>query len=373
MILMNKNEPVAILDYIDSTPTGYKKIINDNGIPLGTKGLNEEQEKILFTHWYKSRSIPNIRPNLTKIEQKLGMDIAEALSKSMNISITDTYWVKEEDSLATWEDINYHDNGFDMVLAKYYADEDILFSPSPDFTTDGVMEKFWYTSCNIPYLAKIDNKYGNRLSANEIVYFQIAANVGIQSTPYVSGILNNQNYCACPCFISNSNENYVSAMQVKHSDFSLTSENLIKYFSNKLGFEKEIKEMITLDCLFHNTDRHEKNFGYIVKEDGSLQFVPMFDNGFCLGVNRDINNAVTDGDMKLFNDKRIYILKRYGVPLDIDKNDCLHILQSIYEKFGINESLYESAKRDLDFGLNLIAELNKSYLIENENISEFEL
>ena len=362
MMLMNQNTPVALLDFVGDIPIGYKKIIDKNKIPLGTIGVNKEHEKILFSHWFKSRAIPNIRPNLEKIEQKLGINISEATINSMCLSITDTYWIKNNSEIDfCWEDINYHDNGFDMVFAKYYAGENVIFSKSPDFTTDGVMEKFWYTSCGIPYLAKIDNKYGNCLSANEVVYFQIAANIGVSSTPYIEGLLNDQKYCASPCFISNSKENYVSAMQVKHNDFKLTSENLVKYFSDNLGFEKEIKEMITLDCFLHNTDRHEKNFGYIEKENGLLQFVPMFDNGFCLGVNRSPENSVTDSDMKLFNDKRIDILKRYGTLLDIDRNTCFSILKNVYENFGISENLYSSAKKDLDYGFDIIADYQKIF------------
>lgn len=50
--------------------------------------------------------------------------------------------------------------------------------------------------------------------------------------------------------------------------------------------------MITLDCILHNTDRHEKNFGYLIDSNKNCSFVPLFDNGFCLGTNRVANDYV---------------------------------------------------------------------------------
>lgn len=372
MILMFQDTPVAKLRCNKFKPIGYEEIYDKNKLPLGTKGFNDEQEKILFSHWYNSRAIPQTRPNLLDVENKLGMEINEAIIKSMAISITDCYWIKEDNLDCInlkWKDINYHNNGFDLTFANYYASNKIIFSKSPDFTTDGIMEKFWYLSSGIAYLAKIDNKYGNRLIANELVYNDIAKSLNINTTPYVLGKLNDVDFCASPCFVKNENENYISAMQIKHSNFSLSSENLLRYFSTELGFEKEIKEMIFLDCLLHNVDRHEKNFGFIKNSD-EIRFVPMFDNGFCLGVNHGRNKKVTDADMKLFNDKRKDILYRYSINKDVDELFCQNILKKYYEELNIEEELYEISKLELEYGLNLIKENNRKYFFTSQEYTK---
>lgn len=235
-------------------------------------------EYILFLRKGKAKPINNISSKT----------VHHMFYYSSGISITDTYWIKEENDEILWKDINYHDNGFEPIFATYYLDGKIKKTNkiiSPDFTTDGIMEKFWFMSGDKPFLAKMDNKYDNTLSANEIIYFKTAAIAGIDTTPYLLGETKNNKYCACPCFINNADEDYISAMQIRHTNFSLSGEMLIRFFIEKLGYEEEMKQMITLDCLFHNKDRHEKNFG-IKKTKNGFKFIAPFDNGFCLGADR---------------------------------------------------------------------------------------
>ena len=169
MFLMHKDTPVAEISYINGVME-YERILKRDELPVGTIGNGKIQEQILLNHWYKSRSIPKNRPNMAHITQKLGIERADMFMHSSGISITDTYWFKEESDDILWKDVNYHDNGFEPLFASVYLNTGIngeKISNSPDFTTDGIMEKFWFISQNKPYLAKTDSLYGNTLSANE--------------------------------------------------------------------------------------------------------------------------------------------------------------------------------------------------------------
>ena len=115
MLLMHKDTPVAKVDVHNHLILGYDEIYNEKEIPLGTKGNGKTQEQILLSHWYKSRSIPGTRPNLRNIEEKIGIAKTDMFYYSSGISITDTYWLKEENDEILWKDINYHDNGFEPV------------------------------------------------------------------------------------------------------------------------------------------------------------------------------------------------------------------------------------------------------------------
>ena len=361
MLLMHKDTPVAKVNVNNHIILGYDEIYNEKEIPLGTKGNGKTQEQILLNHWYKSRSIPNARPNLKNIEEKIGIAKTDMFYYSSGISITDTYWLKEENDEILWKDINYHDNGFEPIFATYYLDGKIKKTNkiiSPDFTTEGIMEKFWFMSGDKPFLAKMDNKYNNTLSANEIIYFKTAAIAGIDTTPYLFGETKNNKYCACPCFINNADEYYISAMQIRHTNFSLSGEMLIRFFIEKLGYEEEMRQMITLDCLFNNKDRHEKNFG-IKKTKNGFKFIAPFDNGFCLGADRILDSKITNNDMKLFNGTRQEILEKYGTSINIDRASTLDILKSTYEQFNIPEERYDIAKEELEEGLNVIKSANK--------------
>lgn len=370
MFLMHKDTPVAEISYINGVME-YERILKRDELPVGTIGNGKIQEQILLNHWYKSRSIPKNRPNMAHITQKLGIERADMFMHSSGISITDTYWFKEESDDILWKDVNYHDNGFEPLFASVYLNTGIngeKIPNSPDFTTDGIMEKFWFISQNKPYLAKTDSLYGNTLSANEIVYYNAAKLAGVQTTPYTISSAKGKDYCICPCFINDSSEDYISMMQIKHSDFSLSGENLY-YFLFKEGYEDEVRKMITLDVFFHNKDRHEKNFG-MKKTNNGLKMIAPFDNGFCLGADRQFGNPITDNDLKLFSCSRAEILDRFGVPLNLDNRYIENLLQSVYEQFNIPEERYDIAKEELQEGFNLIAGLNLSKYIPSSITKE---
>lgn len=380
MILMHRDTPVAKIEMINNKPVRYLKIYTEELLPIGTKGNGSKQEQILLNHWYKSRSIPNLRPNIQSIENKIGKSMTELFIKSSGISLTDTYWFKDEQNTVKWSDINYHDNGFEPVFANYYANKQIDFSPSPDYCTDGIMEKFWLPIENQPYLFKIDTQYKNVLSANEVIFYQIASELNIKTTPYFAGKNDYNDYCCCPCFVKHSNCDFVNAMQIKHTPqknqtdcfyFDKVGEKLIRFFSNNLGFTKQIKEMITLDCLFHNIDRHERNFGYLLFDDGSTDFVPLFDNGFCLGVGTNISNHIVENNMKLFSGQRKDILQEYGLPIDIDSKFFLRILEEIYQEYSIPETIFHIAKKELEEGIKIIQQNNK-ILLQKWSIPRYE-
>lgn len=366
MYLMHKDIPVAEVSFINGI-LSYDKILNKDELPIGTIGNGKTQEQLLLSHWYKSRSIPRNRPGMSHITEKLGIERADMFMYSSGISITDTYWFKEENDDLLWSDVNYHDNGFEPLFASVYLNAGIEGNPKncPDFTTDGIMEKFWFISQGKPYLAKIDSMYDNTLSANEIIYYNTAKIAGVNTTPYTKSSAKGKNYCICPCFINNSSEDFISMMQIKHSDFSLSGENLY-YYLFKEGYEDEVKKMITLDVFFHQTDRHEKNMGLKQTSKGRF-FVPAFDNGFCLGANRQFGSRITDGDMKLFNCKRAEILDRFGVNLNLDRGYINSLLQTTYEQFNIPEERYEIAKDELQTGFDLMSGLNLSKYIPKDN------
>jgi hypothetical protein len=70
------------------------------------------------------------------------------------------------------------------------------------------------------------------------------------------------------------------------------------------GFEEHWAGVFTLDCLTGNTDRHQDNWGFVVKdgrqqptEGTKLCFSPAFDNGTALGyevVEKNIDNYIDE-------------------------------------------------------------------------------
>ena len=371
--LMHEDTPVGVIRTFNHIPLYYVDVFRPEELPVGTRSKQQSTERILLKKWFESRCIPPQRPDINKITDILGRTEAELFFDNAGISLTDTYWFTKElnNPSIQWKNINFHDNGFEPVLAKWYLGDSLEWSKSPDFTTDGIMEKCWISHNGIPHLLKTDYAYGEVLCANELVYSKIAKMAGVNSIDYYFGKIKGTKYCECESFVTDAHTDFISAMQVKHSDFSLYGTDLLNYFEKTLGFS-EIRKMVTLDCILHNTDRHEKNFGYLRNKSG-IQMAPLYDNGFCLGVN--YQNAedgfVSDADMKLFEGKRAEFMQKCGNPLYLDPERCFFILETVYKEYDIEAKYLEKAKKEIQYGLNVAKEVGM-ILPEKESLEDYE-
>ena len=342
MILMHKDIPVAKIE-MRGTAIAEFVLLNKEHMPTG---LSERLIRAQFPKWLAARTIPQNRQGREKIQRVIG-DIGEAAVKSMVVSLTDCYWLKPDGSNLVWRDVNFHDNGFSDQLSDVVTGDASNITVSdfrlPDLTTDGVLEKTWMHSGNTPVLLKRGNLPGttnNLLSANEVIASAIGERLGISIVPYSTVYIREEALCGCPCFISDSNVEFVSAHYVC-SEYRVYGPDLFTWFVQH-GTEKEIKDLIFLDHLIHNTDRHEKNFG-ILRDPDSLQILgmaPIFDSGTSLDWN-GMRNAYKH-DAKPFFDNRyeqLALLTSEDIRKrnNIDPAECAAIIESVYEKYRISE------------------------------------
>ncbi len=338
MILMHKNIPAAEIQIKDNKPFMITKVLNKEELPVGLYPdivLTDSLKISLMSSWYDSRAIPECRPGLKKIEEKIG-PLSETFLKTSGISLTDTFWIKKEDSPLNWEDVNFYDNGFESVLAKEYLGGDISFKPSPDFTTDGMLEKFWISSYGIPYLVKLDKRYNGLQVANEVVAARIASVLNIPHIKYDHVMIGDVHGCICPSFIHNSDEDFVSLLQIRHLYIGQNID-IKKIFPKKF-----LDDISDFDALIGNIDRHEKNVGFINKDP-----CPIFDSGSCLNFNKKGLNV----DLKLPRLKRKdAVIGKYKVP------DLTDILKEVYEEFEISKEDTKVAIESLKYGADILNE-----------------
>ena len=377
MYLMHRDIPTAIVETERNVPVTYSEIINRNELPIGTYHENKSTRRLLWDKWVKSRTIPSTRPDIRRLEQFYGKTVSELFMQSAGISLTDGYYFTENPENRIWDKINYHKNGFEEAILKSKMKLWIqVGQASPDFTTDGIMDKFWYQIHGLPYLAKLDKEHHNLLCANEVFYAKIAGMIGVSCVDYNLGHFMAEKekiyYCSCQSFITNPDEDFITAMQIKHEHMRLDRIGLLDHIIG-LGFEKEMREMMTLDCIFHNTDRHEKNFGIIRHINGSIRMAPLYDNGYCFGINHPNTDKITDRDMRLLPDSREQILDRYGCEIHIDKDTALSILEHIYVQYQIEDNAYEKAKNELLYGLELYGKWQQKQHVYGKEYMESEI
>lgn len=338
-ILMHKNTPVVAIR-VCGRKIVAASVLNRSLLPVGTDTEYQQPQPHLLSAWNAMKSIPDTRQEITSLKDVLPLE--HALENGHMASLTDCYWMKNVGEEISWADINFHQNPFDCSRYRRTFD-------TPDLTTDGDLKKQWILHDNTPILLKFGN-YGphadgkNLFSANEVAASAIAKLMQLQTVEYFPVKLNDveEMVCGCKNFIKNDREEFINANQIG-KERKMSGVVLYQELS-KLGFKKELNQMIVFDILIGNTDRHEKNFG-IIRDAETLEifkFAPLFDSGSCLGWNGT-------KEIKPFANTRKEQLELTGsfrmeLPNLIE---MVEILQVAYEDFQISEFCFQKAKREL--------------------------
>lgn len=374
MIFMHKDQPIAEVSVNDGRFSVYK-LLSDQELPVGTMTQTRQLLELSLSNWYSSRAIPGLRQSLDRIERALGCSVLHALVRSMGVSLTDCYWLRPDGmEQLTWKDVNYHDNGFSEDLAAviiHEADGPVVDFRLPDLTTDGALQKAWVLLDGMPVLVKFGN-YGdyamkkNLLSANEVAAYRIAQEMRINCVEYFPLKVGNTEttISGCPCFITDPDSEFVSAIQIGRKMNRVGDRSLYHVFSD-MGFRRELDEMLVFDHLIHNTDRHEKNFGFIQNAETLKieRFAPLFDNGSSFAWNCGSLSSY-DHETKPFCKTREAQLELVQHIPDIPDSTLVRgILSEVYEQFGIPEIRYQIATEDLKHSYAMLSERIRSEAI----------
>ena len=108
--LLNKNIEVLEFLYDKETHTLTKiiRIIHPEHAPLGSIEYKTGITRKALNNWWKDRSIPASRSRFKEVmaEMKIHSSV-ELLERCFGFSLSDQYWVKEENSDIDWKDINF--------------------------------------------------------------------------------------------------------------------------------------------------------------------------------------------------------------------------------------------------------------------------
>ena len=296
IVFLNKNRPLMELD-IDIQTSYVKEILHIyEAMPLAMFSEDINQLSKNFTEWWRSRSIPATRAGLRKRMERLPyLNLQEIINQSFGLSLSDQYWIRPiHMNDLKWEDINYFTNDFSPDYGKYFLgelDEDFtdvmhLNRRSPDVTLDGDVQKRWIIQNGERYLIKNGTLPYVQEPFNEKIASEVLSHM---SVPYVSYDVierNGRYFSSCKDFIDTDHE-YVSAYYLAsslHATKKVNSEILLEEAIEKYEIpnsEHFIDQMLCLDYMILNEDRHWTNFGFIRNVE-TLKFegpAPIFDNG----------------------------------------------------------------------------------------------
>ena len=309
-ILKHKDIPVLLFRLNDDYELSeFNTIYDEKRLPFGLKysGKKEAQFKQL-SDWIENRGLPRGRSDLVNIQHDMNVKNSVELSfGSYALNLTDQYWVHKSDIDIKWKDVNFFDNDFKEIInfditGVFKKDDDIIIAP--DLTVDGSLRKKWIINDNERYLIKGSRYDEMQEPFNEYIASEIMKHFDIKHVEY--GLIRNESnnipLSICKCMVNKDTE-YITAQTVLDMEPKEGRNEYDRFIQicNKHGIDdakKKIDEMIAIDYIIGNTDRHTGNFG-IIRNANNLEWievVPVFDNGnsFCHNVNTitDINKNI---------------------------------------------------------------------------------
>ena len=300
-ILMHKEIPVALLD-IDDTVCFIRKIIevyNETHIPVGIHIRHGVVDRSDFNEWWADRSIPASRSGVRKALEALNLSNTRMLlTRCFGLSLSDQYWIRPFDREDLhWKDINFFDHPFsedigDVLLGKAVKKGAFNFH-SPDNTSDGCLKKRWKIIDGKRCLVKAGSAPLMLQPFNEVIATVIMEKLDIPHVPYWLIWDDEVPYSVCEDFITRDTE-LVSAWRVMQATKRDNSTSVYRHYLNCCealgiaGVTHAIDQMIVLDYIIANEDRHLNNFG-LVRNAETLEWIgvaPIFDSGSSLGYDK---------------------------------------------------------------------------------------
>lgn len=298
-LLMHKEIPVLKGDYSFSEH-GFcevKEIIHPEHLPVGSTDPDGKLVLHNLNDWIRWRGIPSYRIGLYQLQSRLGIkDPLDLLEREYSLSISDTYWLKEENDNATWKEINFFHRGFDQsgfgqaMFSMISQKADHTARHTPNNTTCGYHRKAWFRRGEKLFLLKGGSPIYQQEPVNEWLASQIAKHLGMHAVSYETELYENNLVSVCRA-MTDENTDLVPAKDIIRSSKFPDNEFQLPFYINELkkhgikNPEKEINEMLIIDYLLMNSDRHSQNMAVLHNADTGewISTAPVFDSGTGLG------------------------------------------------------------------------------------------
>lgn len=296
-IFFNKNTPVFSFEMIHGKVIKILKIFNPEFRPIQVQ-FNKKQNKIeksSFEHFLKGRRIPDTRQDKDRLLENLkGKSLYELSLAYYGLSLSDQYWIRNKNDNIEWKDINFFQNEFseDMGLFMFGKSSGSFSLKTPNNTSDGWLKKAWILEKNKRVLVKGSSSPFYQEAFNEKIAYQISKILKINHVKYEIKEIGNKSYSVCENFI-NENTELVPVNAIIQSVQKPNHLSMYNFVINELekleihDAKEKINEMLFLDYIIFNEDRHFNNFGFIrnvetLKAEG---MAPIFDSGTSLFYN----------------------------------------------------------------------------------------
>ena len=285
---MRKDIPVCEFDIrdVDENRVAVEllQVFDDKRMPL------EMQLEPNMAHYLIKRLAPTVYSNLGYNVLLDGEPLASSLENIIDytgaLSLIDDFWMARKDNKTMkWSECNLFSNEIseavaDLAFTGEGTYEITEFTRSPEFTTDGMVNKAWRRIDGTTYLYKASlswkGQYGTE-QFSEYYASQIAEKLQLKHVSYDLDVWKDNLCSACKLFTSE-RYSYIAAKKI-----SLDLDAFIRSLERDSRLYQELADILLFDALAMNI-RHLGNFGFIQDNEtfDIVGLMPIFDNGMSL-------------------------------------------------------------------------------------------
>ena len=314
--LMYKDKAVA-----EIKNTNFIKSLEDGLLPIIMINKNAGS----FEAWLETRVIDTHRTNSRQVRRRLSVRTEvpkEIVIKARAVSITDNYWLKWSNENITYNEVRGRlSDGLNTValygnvLDNNFTDLDI----SPELTNIGSFEKCWKLIDGDWYMIK---KGSYKENFAEVLVSNIASVFGFKAVKYET--IDEGKLVKCKDFTNNGELDFEPMFSFVRDYWEI--DDSVRIIED-LGYLDEFLNILFIDAICYNIDRHTFNFGIIRIDGDPIGLAPNFDNNLALsGVLND--KALEKNWYSTSFTRNTYkpILKEYNytIPkIDFDKIKCI--------------------------------------------------
>ena len=236
---------------------------------------NYAKHKAHLQKWLKVWQLDNIKGFL---------DVTHALG------LNDTLWVQRVEENLSWDDVSLYYNDFTDVIAKTAFSKGLrglqLSSTSPEFTSEGSFEKCWIRnkSGDIFLYKKGSEGFANSglEPYSEFYASQISNRICRSALSYNLHKFKGHLVSSCAMF-TDENNGFFPIYKYLDSSKRYRFGDILA-FLKQFALDENFMDMIVLDAVILNPDRHLGNFGFIVDNDTFRikRLAPVFDHNMAL-------------------------------------------------------------------------------------------
>jgi len=291
---MHKDIPVVDM-VIDETGFIAKlaKVHDERHLPVGVHIFSSGIDRKGLNDWWLGRSIPASRDGLQDALAIMEISASTLLiEKCLGLSLSDQYWICPKDSGLKWENVNFFTNVFSKDIGEVLfgnKPHDMIDMASPDNTSDGWLKKKWVIIDGKRYLMKGGSGVYQQEPYNEVIASAIMLKLGVPHIDYTLTFDNDTPYSLCENFVTPMTElvpawRVIASLKRANQDSHLT--HLLRCYE-QLGISDAghaLNQMLTIDFIIGNEDRHYNNFGFIRNAE-TLEWLgaaPVYDSGTSL-------------------------------------------------------------------------------------------